>query len=307
MAKQKKDSNAMRLLCFLFYLGLITGEVAANDAINPKDPDALKPFCAEMRVAVKKLKWKIEPCEGIDWKFSDTSVKGRPIVYAVFGADDQKAKNKTLILSTIHGDEITPAYLGFEMARYLKDNPFQDAETQVIIAPLVNPDSFLSSPRKRVNANGVDVNRNFPTKDWSAEAHTKWIKRFKSDPRRNPGKIAGSEPETKFQQDMVTRFRPDKILAIHAPLNFLDYDGPNYLALDRFSTEYVKECLKLRQSLKATSQGFYPGSLGNYAGQELGIPTITLELPSANPAKAKPYWEQFRQGIESMIQYKVLK
>lgn len=293
MAKQKKITS------LIFWLGIWGGTASA-------DTEALlKTFCSEVRVELRRLKWKTEPCEGIDWKFAEKSVKGRPLIYAVFGVPDEQARNRTLIFSTVHGDEITPVYLGFELARYFKENPISDSVTQVIVAPLVNPDSFLSSPRRRVNANGVDINRNFPTKDWEVEAIQKWKKKFKSDPRRNPGKSAGSEIETRFQKDMVLRMKPEKILSIHAPLNFMDYDGPNYMSLNRFSTEYVRECLKLRQNLKATSQGFFPGSLGNFAGQEMGIPTLTLELPSADPARAKSYWEQFRKGIETMVQYKV--
>ncbi len=53
------------------------------------------------------------------------------------------------------------------------------------------------------------------------------------------------------------------------------------------------------------STGFFPGSLGNYAGQERGIPTFTLELPTANPNKAFEYWEKFKSGIQTVIHYEV--
>jgi len=99
--------------------------------------------------------------------------------------------------------------------------------------------------------------------------------------------------------------KPQKILSIHSPLNFLDYDGPSSLALSRFPRDYTQECDRLRKSLKAVSGGFYPGSLGNYAGRELGIPTLTLELPSADAKKAENYWNQFSRGIRAMIQFTV--
>ena len=85
----------------------------------------------------------------------------------------------------------------------------------------------------------------------------------------------------------------------------MDYDGPSSLTLDRFPQEYVRECTKLRSKLRARSTGFFPGSLGNYAGVELGIPTITLELPSANPRHAAGFWRRFRPGIHSMVKFKV--
>jgi protein MpaA len=107
---------------------------------------------------------------------------------------------------------------------------------------------------------------------------------------------------------LIQRIRPQKILSIHAPLNFMDYDGPgaSALALARFPKEYIQQCTKLRKQLKAVAGGFFPGSLGNYAGQELGIPTLTLELPSADPGKASVYWKKFQTGIRTMIEHRVL-
>jgi protein MpaA len=63
----------------------------------------------------------------------------------------------------------------------------------------------------------------------------------------------------------------------------------------------------LQRELKAKSTGYFPGSLGNYAGRELGIPTITLELPTADATKAEAYWKKFSQGVRSMIQFTMPK
>lgn len=174
-----------------------------------------------------------------------------------------------------------------------------------MVAPLVNPDGHLRAKRTRVNANGVDVNRNFPTADWGERAMVLWKNKYRSDRRRFPGPSAGSEPETKFQQEMIKRFQPQKVLSIHSPLSFIDYDGPSSLALSRFPREYVRECVELKRQMKAISSGFFPGSLGNYLGQGQGIPTITLELPTADPRAAKRYWETFKKGIGTMIEYRV--
>jgi protein MpaA len=57
--------------------------------------------------------------------------------------------------------------------------------------------------------------------------------------------------------------------------------------------------------VKAISSGFFPGSLGNYAGQERGIPTLTLELPSADPKKAPDYWNIFKTGMTKVVQFEV--
>jgi protein MpaA len=87
----------------------------------------------------------------------------------------------------------------------------------------------------------------------------------------------------------------------------MDYDGPTALSLAKFPRQYVRECLKLRSRLKAITSGFFPGSLGNFAGQELGIPTLTLELPTSDSRKAEAYWKKFSQGIKTMIEFVVPK
>lgn len=264
----------------------------------------IQQWCEDTKKSISGLKWKgLEPCEKIDWKSGGLSVKGRPLVYAEFG--DPQSPNTTLILSGVHGDEITPHYLALKLARWLEENRESLSKVRVVVAPMVNPDAFFSRPKTRVNARGVDVNRNFATRDWQAKALPAWKSRFKSDPRRFPGSVPGSEPETIFQEQLIQRVKPQKILSVHAPLNFMDYDGPTALSLERFPKEYVNECLKLRQRLKAISGGFFPGSLGNFAGRELGIPTLTLELPSADPAKAERYWKSFSTGIRTMIEFVV--
>jgi protein MpaA len=108
-----------------------------------------------------------------------------------------------------------------------------------------------------------------------------------------------------FQEELIFRLRPQKILSIHSPLNHLDYDGPSPLSLSKFPTEYMQICEKLKRRLNAKSSGYFPGSLGNYAGQELGIPTLTLELPTAKPERAAAYWKEFTGGIWTMIRFAV--
>lgn len=266
-------------------------------------PEELKNWCTEIGNSVTRLKWKVDPCAGIHWIEGGKSVKGRPLVYATFG--DPNAENTTLIFSTVHGDEITPLYIALQLAHWLQERQGQLIKTRVVIAPLVNPDGFLHTPKTRVNENGVDLNRNLKTHDWEAKALPYWKTRYRGDPRRNPGLKARSEPETIFQEELIRKVKPQKILSIHSPLNFLDYDGPTHLSLSRFPKQYVLECDRLRRRLKATSSVFYPGSLGNFAGQEMGIPTLTLELPSADPRKADAYWKKFAQGIRTMIQFAV--
>lgn len=258
-------------------------------------------MCDELNESVKKYNWQFSTCKGVEWKADRLSVKGRPLIWAEFG--DPTSTNTTLILSMVHPDEVTPLYLGFKLAHWLREHQSEFKDSHVIIAPFVNPDGHFNRPPIRMNSRGVDLNRNFATQDWKSKAVQVWKKQLKSNPRRFPGWEPASEPETSFQVDLIARFQPKKILSVHAPLNLTDYDGPSSLTLDKFPKEYIQECVKLRNRLRARSTGFFPGSLGNYAGQEMGIPTITLELPSADFRKADYFWKKFQPGIHSMIEF----
>jgi protein MpaA len=260
-------------------------------------------WCAEASRSIASLKWKIDPCTNIQWQIGGKSSQGRALVFADFG--DKNSENTTLVLSTVHGDEVTPLYIAIQLAHWLNDHQAELEKTRVIVAPLINPDGFFHFPRTRMNARGVDINRNFRTKDWQKRALAAWKLRFRKDPRRFPGVESRSESETLFQEELIHRIKPQKILSIHSPLNHLDYDGPSPLSLSQFSMEYRQSCEKLKKSLNAKSSGYFPGSLGNYAGRELGIPTITLELPTAKPEKAAEYWKKFTHGISTMIHFAV--
>lgn len=280
-------------------LVLQTAGIARAEEIET-DQDSL---CSSLDKAFVRRNWGSKPCGQAEWNSDSTSVQGRPILYAEFGPKD--AKNTTLVFSMVHGDEITPLYMGFQLAKWAEANMARFPDTRLVIAPLLNPDGFLGFPKTRTNAHGVDCNRNFNTKDWKKEAVQAWKKKFRSDKRRFPGYKPDSEPETLFQKKLIEQTKPSKIISIHSPLNMMDYDGPDHLKLSRFTEEYVEKCEELRIKLKAKSGGFYPGSLGNYAGNDLGIPTITLELPTANPNQAKNYWEKFKKGLETAIRYQI--
>jgi protein MpaA len=208
------------------------------------------------------------------------SVRGVPILYRDYEARSQtKTPYRVMLIGGTHGDELTSVSMVFQWMQRLEKERFQPFQWRVV--PCLNPDGLLSTPSTRVNANGVDLNRNFPTKDWNERALTYWKTKTRGDKRRYPGASASSEPETRGLMDLINNFRPDAIVSIHAPYGVLDFDGPRSPPL-KFGY------------LRLQLLGTYPGSLGNYAGTNLGFPVITLELPSAGimptPAQQQSIW-----------------
>jgi hypothetical protein len=191
-----------------------------------------------------------------------------------------------LVIGGIHGDELTSVSIVFRWMSWMSQPEAKPFHWRVI--PVANPDGLLAKPSTRVNANGVDINRNFQTPDWTNDAQNYWVKRTNSDPRRNPGQAAGSETETRWLESVVEEFKPDLIITIHAPYNLLDYDGS------------VPEPTRFGRLL-LNRLGVYPGSMGNYGGVYKQIPVITIELPNATsmPSRTDQHimWEDMLKWI----------
>ena len=278
-------------------------------------PSNVKSTVPEMMEKLKSritpYKWDKSIFSSENWSHQSHTVNGLPLIYWTCGKSN--AQNRALILSGVHGDEVTPIYFGFRVVEWLKSKPALCDDKFVVIAPIVNPDGFLRYRRgTRTNWNKVDVNRNFDTPDWKADALRLWKSKFASQRRYFPGDAPESEPETKFQKWLIEHFKPSKIMSVHAPLNMLDFDGPENTESSAFSKAYVESCESLKDGMKKTTTilkffafGMYPGSLGNYAGKNLGIPTITPELPSINPQEAGYYFGEMEQSTRLFLDYKM--
>ena len=174
-------------------------------------------------------------------------------------ADENLSGNKVLVIGVFHGDEPQGKYL---IDKYLSVNSFNVSK---LFIPCLNPDGMKNNTR--TNANGVDLNRNFPTKNWGEDT---------SKAGSNPenyygGKSPASEIETQFVVDIIEKYKPELILTLHAPYKIVNYDGP--------AEEIAKKISAIIGYPVEASIGYpTPGSFGTYCGVERNIPTITLEL-----------------------------
>jgi protein MpaA len=267
---------------------------------------AVQNYCHKIDQKFLRYEWGKSHCDEFSWNHVRNSVKGDPLIWYVFG--DEQISNlhekTTLIFCAVHGDEIVPVKFCFDILKDLKANPQLFDNRLVVVAPLVNPDSFLIPKPTRTNANNVDINRNFPTKDWSADAIRLWKTKYGSDPRRYPGKFALSEPETLFQVNLILRYKPSKIISVHSPLTMIDYDGPSFhVDIGKNAKDLLHSMSTSAQSYKISNYPFFPGSLGNWAGNERNIPTYTLEMPNSDWHKTDHFYKLFQKAIHEAIRY----
>ncbi len=200
------------------------------------------------------------------------SVEKTPILYKEYPPlEERKALGRVLLVSGVHGDEYASVSIAFKWLKTL--DKYHSGMFHWHVAPLVNPDGLLRARPQRVNANGVDLNRNLPTPDWKDESVKYW-KKTGYNPRRYPGPAPGSEPETRWLVEKIEEFAPDIIVTVHAPYGIVDYDGP-------------QRPPKRLGRLNLQRLGTFPGSLGRYAGIHKKIPVVTIELGSAGRMPSK--------------------
>ncbi len=195
------------------------------------------------------------------------SIEKRALAYKEYlPVPNKQPLGKVLFMGGIHGDEYSAISIMFKWMDKL--NQYHSGLFHWMVIPTLNPDGLLQKKAQRQNARGVDLNRNFPSQDWDELAMKYWKKRTFKNPRRYPGPYPLSEPESLWFNKVINDFKPDAIIAVHAPHRLVDFDGP-------FRAPKRLGALQLRLL------GTYPGSLGNYAGGDLGIPVVTVELESA--------------------------
>jgi protein MpaA len=275
--------------------------------------ELLQAFCKKVEDKFVRFGWGSSGCSSIPWQMDLKTPEGNPLVYATFGT----GRETTVILGGVHPDEITPINLSFRFANHLRDNiaQFKNKDVRVVIAPLANPDGFFRDIPLRTTVYGVDINRNFFTDDWFESALASWERVGRRQDRYFPGIFPNSEIETVFQIRLVKDWNPSKILSIHAPLGFYDYDGPGDQLLltpqmdqaQKSGKLFVRSVAEKSQNYRVVDYSFYPGSLGNFAGNQRGIPTLTLELETTNPKNVKQDWEKFLPGFVQSIEFPYLK
>lgn len=197
------------------------------------------------------------------------STKGRAINAYFFGT----GAKRILFTGAIHGNE--------KSTKYTLDSWIDDLESQarniptdkqIVIVPIVNPDGFYQYGR--LNANGVNLNRNWPTYNWAKDAET------------SPGKVeAGiggpsplSERETQVLAALTNRLGPAFVATYHSQGNIVNSNdvGLSVTLGQRYASQTGYKFVADSQ----TTETFGVPVTGTYEDwlKERGIPAILMEL-----------------------------
>ncbi|MBD65894.1 MAG: hypothetical protein CME62_11850 [Halobacteriovoraceae bacterium] len=201
---------------------------------------------------------------------------------------DINAKKFLYLIAGTHGDEVEGVYVLKKLFSWLKeDHALKDLP--IIVIPILNPDGYRSE--SRVNAHAVDLNRNYPTENWSSE--------FKK-PKYNPGPKPLSEPENAFLEQLFQKYPPSFIISFHSWKPVLNYND---------NAKDVAEYLSSYNEYPIAADIGYPtpGSLGTYAPEKYQAPVLTFECPPLSDEKSlQNIWEENEEGLKSLIQSELL-
>ena len=222
-----------------------------------------------LRISNKLASVGFDECMQRDLQISDgRSVNNTPILTREYPPlpGRRKPLGRVLLVGGIHGDEYSSVSVIFKWMKIL--DLHHSGKFHWHVVPLLNPDGLLQKDSQRMNANGIDLDRNFPVPDNDQEAYRYWVEKTGSDPRLYPGEHSSSEPETRWLVKEIDSFKPDVIVSVHAPYDMVDYPGP---------ANVPHKIGHLSLNLPGT----WPASLARYAGVTRNIPIITIELPFA--------------------------
>lgn len=190
------------------------------------------------------------------------SVMGAPLLYFPAG---NVTSTTGLILAGTHGDESASIAL---LSAALRSLPPDASRHHVILS--MNPDG--NQLGTRCNGRGVDLNRSFPTKNWSdAGTVYRWNQHANErDVILSSGTTNDLEPETQALIELINELNPAFAVSFHEPLACVDSADQSTLG------QKLSQWFSLPM---VTNVGYStPGSFGTWCDEQKLL-NVTLELP----------------------------
>ena len=192
-------------------------------------------------------------------------------------------KKPILFIGGVHGDEPEGVSLAESLLEWLKNNNSKNLKTHWILIPCLNPDGFKNN--QRVNSNGVDLNRNYPSVDWTPKHDA---------PRYYPGPTPSSEIEITNLCQLIHKVKPQLIVHFHSWKPCLVFAGPN-------DAHPLVDELAQSSNYEVISDIGYPtpGSLSQWAWKDHKIPVLCIE--EREGANKEEIWTRFGPGFTKFL------
>jgi protein MpaA len=202
----------------------------------------------------------------------------------------QKENSPILFIGGVHGDEpegvwLAEAFLNRIKTHHIKQShaPSQLRSIQPwVIIPCLNPEGY--SRLERTNSAGVDLNRNFPSPDWSPEAKA---------PRYFPGIQPGTEPEVQAVLQATEIYKPKLIIHFHSWKPCVVYTGKPAEPIARLLSDHSG--YPMHEDIGYPT----PGSLGQYGWLSLKTPVICIEEQEG--ISRDHIWRRFQWALMDLI------
>lgn len=203
---------------------------------------------------------------------------GKPI--ELYSAHN-KNERPLLFIGGVHGDEPEGVELAQKFLTWLQKNNRSDFHSWFLI-PCLNLDGYKQN--QRTNGNGVDLNRNFPSPDWSPESKA---------PRYFPGPKPASESEVQALCQLIEQARPQVIFHFHSWEPCVVYTGaPGRSWAEKAGKPSGYE---VREDIGYPT----PGSLGQYGWLSHQIPVICIE--EQEHIELSKVWPHFAEGLQNVV------
>lgn len=210
------------------------------------------------------------------WKNQFQSSRGRAIQTAQFGIGPLRV----LVMSSLRGTDPASITVVDYLAQTMRDRAELQNDCTVLFLRNPNPDGLAD--RSPYNGRGIDLNQNFPAKNWSPHA------------RGLSGPKASSENETQVIVRLINDFKPDRLVVVQVSRtgNNVAYNG-NIRQLAR----KVAGDMGIGRVDRAKNS---PGSLVSYAADR-NLPVIFLAADRQLDGRAA--WNANAAGLISAMTY----
>ena len=223
------------------------------------------------------------------WVEVARSVGSRPIRYQRVG---KLAGPTYLWVGGIHGNEPQGRVASEHIAEVFLSSPLAQRASLAIVEDL-NPDGRAA--QRRTNNHGVDLNRNFAAKNFTAS--------------KGYGPTPLSEPESCALARVLNQLRPTLTIVAHAHSSLgpagatgsrykaINFDGPAYEAAKVFSDHAVGAVYEVIGKPPASRDypDPTPGSLGQWWGVDSGNRLLTIEWSKLDTAEQA--WDETRGAM----------